>query len=344
MIPRGPLYSRIREDLLAAFPTNRLVTARDRTEPFSDWLLNALGSYSVSSISNSAINFTASPIDLAASVALEIEFLTNNCFEHLVEIIYLGQDTRERSDAWNVVTIYYFGFFAASMFLRLVGQPLLFADKTRIDTLKGMASTGSSNMGAGAYSVLKTGDISSSVSEFAMRQSSLKIHEGTWNRFFLYIQNLLSDSSLLTSGQEVLFYRSISQHILDSIYGAGWPSNLRNRANYKPGQAYRSVEKSDSTKSRRLVLEWRGFDSNRLVNSLSYSATACVPAQKDPISNHVKLMFNISQSLFLLTRELYSELFARRILDPAWEHRRRNYKQRLALPGDLSPLLPTYSL
>jgi hypothetical protein len=271
MIPKGPIFLRIRDDLLGAFPQGNLHTSRTRTSTFSDWLLNQNGSFNVPSISNNDIKVEASPIDVAISTLLDIELLTNHCFEHLNEICRFSLDSRLRSDAWGVVTIYYFGFFSAQMFHRLIGRPILFVDSLRLSKLKKLTLSGTSTLGGGTYVVERDSPSGGHLQSYTLRKNSSKIHEASWSLFFSYISGLLADPSLLANPKEVLFYRSLISPQLETLHGKGWPSMIRNLANYSAGLAYRDVERTNVVKSKNLFGNWRNLTTDTLQSELDFA-------------------------------------------------------------------------
>ncbi len=150
MIPQGPIYYRIRADVLAAFPDKCKAAVKNRNT-FAEWLLNGTASYQVQIINSNEVIFLASVFDISSALLTDVECLFNHCFEHLQEISRFYVDDQPRGDAWNVVTIYYFSFFTAQSFLRLIGSPVIFVGQEHMKQIKSLGGISSGGPGAGAY-------------------------------------------------------------------------------------------------------------------------------------------------------------------------------------------------
>ena len=330
MIPRGPIYFRIRQDVLTTFPT-KLSSRVTNRHSFSDWLMNASGSFVVASITNSEFVIRASPIDVAQSLLVEIELFSNHCFEHLQELAASASDTRVRSDSWNVVTIYYFGFFSAQLFTRLVGKPVVYLGRENIQKIKSLGGI-PSKLGVGSYVVEKISNTNGNVEEYKVRKTNnSKIHEATWVEAFSYFREIMSDSSVLTDAEEVLLYDSITTLHLRGVYNEGWPSMVRTKANYRPGFSYLGVENNSIAKSKKLIEQWKKLELSKVAQHLDISVRACAPPSHGNYSNHVRLLHDISQTLFIISRQLYSELLERTKIGMTWENRRSAFRKEMAI-------------
>jgi hypothetical protein len=340
MIPRGPIYTRIRQDLLSTFPNSLASRSGDRVG-FSEWLLNASGSFVVSSINNTEFIIRASPIDIAQSLLVEIELFSNHCFEHLKELGICATNAAARSDAWNVVTIYYFGFFSAQVFTRLIGNPVVYIGRDSISKIKALGSA-PSTLGVGSYVVERIGPGGGTFADFRIkRTSNSKIHEATWIRVFQYFRDLMQDPSILTDVEEVLLYRSLTSTNLRNIYNDGWPSIIRTKANYSAGYAYLAVEGNSVAKCKKLIESWKDVDLSNIAQHLDVSVTACAPPSYGNYAGHVRLLHDVSQTLFLICRQLYSELLNRTKIGTTWENRRKAFRKTMVLSERDYPAIGT---
>ena len=127
--------------------------------------------------------------------------------------------------------------------------------------------------------------------------------------------------------KEALFYAAISTKVLFSEYvNFQWPSSVRNRANYRPGYAYKlQTARSPNFK---LISEWAQMELQDTSKILETALTAC-RSDIANFGNHVQLMTAVGTSLFLLARELYSDLLTRKTLDKRWEHNRLSYRKQM---------------
>jgi hypothetical protein len=331
MIPQGPIYSHIRGDVLSTYPEGTRAACRSRTT-FAEWLLNGMGSYHVKTVTSNDIIIVATPSDLASSLLADVEFLSNHCFEHLQELARYYVDDQTRSDAWNVVTIYYFAFFSAQIFLRLIGSPTVYVGKEQIQKIKSLAGVTTGGPGAGSYFLEKITDVSASYSEYKIKKTgNQRIHEATWIRLFSYFERLLRNSALSGDVKEVLFYQLLTTKTLHRHYTNGWPSVIRGIANYRAGFAYLEVEKNLKAKTKKLLTYWKDMDTSKLLNTLNSSVSSCSPSDITDYSNHVRLLHDMAQSLFILTRLLYSELLSRSNIDKTWEHKRSRFRKIMSI-------------
>jgi len=118
---------------------------------------------------------------------------------------------------------------------------------------------------------------------------------------------------------------------------------VRIKANYSPGFAYLLVENSDKAKTKRLLNHWQGMDETKLLMNLRTAVTASSPGTTTDFSEHVRLLHDITQSLFVLLRQLYGELLTRKAIDKTWEHRRKVFRETMSLPaGNFSALAQTF--
>lgn len=332
MIPKGSIFVRLRHRALDFYPEDSKILYKNRLN-FADWLVR--GSYLPLSVKNSEIIFEASPQDLASIFLSEIEYLSNNCFEHLQECLCFSSDTRVRSDAWNIVTIYYFAFFVAQALVRLLGKPLMYLNK---EVLKLMAATAgqSSVPNAGIFLLEKTDDLSFTSAKYRLKLYRKRFHEGTWKVLFGLLTEALNEVTSSKDPIEPLFYQSITTKKLFKIYtDYQWPAFIRNRANYVPGFAYLLVENKLAGKTKRLIDELNGCDENDIPKILDFSVLSC-SKEKAKFSDHVSLLHNLAHSLFLLHREIYFELIIRRRLDKRMELKRKSFMEKMAISEDAS--------
>lgn len=298
------------------------------SKTIGDWITE--GTYVVTSCTRKEIIIEADYSGYGSVLLLECENLLNHCIEHIDEMICLRNDERIRSQAWAVVTAYYFGFFAASAFLRLVGRPISFLTTEQLRALQVLASA-PQRPGQGAFGFSITRLVSLTRVEVSLRQSD-KVHEATWKSALGLVDTLNQDPALTKTPAEALLYDSICSGVLFGRYkNFQWPSLVRISANYRPGFMYR-LQRSPLSFSK-LFDVWRDTTAADIHQKVQKCWRRC-KADPENFTHHADLMLNVAIVVFLITRELYSDLLSRRKADRRWEDQRRNYIRCLNLAGN----------
>ena len=334
IVPQGPIYTELRSYLLSTYIDGTQATLNHSTT-LSEWFSN--GTYNVTSATSQEFILRVASVDFASALLTDVEHLFNHCFEHLQEMICFQLDTRPRSNAWAVVTVYYFAFFCAQALLRLLGMPIVYLKKEKTNDLMRIGGCGT-GPSPGAFRLEHVTTLSPSHAEYRLKKIKSKIHDGTWQKLLLLFQKLLSDPSLTSNTTEVQFFSSLTTTALFSSYNGcyDWPSELRNKANYPPGYAYLLVQNDDITKARKMMDGWRDvktWDGNKGVeNLLAASVSNCAAGKNSSYSSHVQLLYDISLCLFMLSRSLYSELLIRRGIDKRWEANRARFRMNMTFP------------
>lgn len=326
MIARGGIFSELRTQMLDAFPED-CCAPFCAEETIGGWLLR--GAFTVRSCGNKKIVLEASNTDFGNTALVEVENLLNHCFEHLQELICYHTDPRERSDAWASVTAYYLGFFASSALLRLVGKPVVFVTKQHIEAFKKIANT-TTAPGAGAFEVTAGTAISATYREVVLSRVD-KVHESTWKRALGLLQTLNRSLTIHKHADEAAFYHSVCAGVhTQSGTGFDWPSAVRNRANYRPGAAYKLTRQDFGM--RRCIEAWQAATADNvfaIAPAIHHGATN----RPNELQTEICAMTNTGIALFVLARSLHREFRQRRRTDSRWELARKRYHKR-TLPDD----------
>jgi hypothetical protein len=332
MIPRGVIFRELRSRMVSHFPDESKSVFRD-SGTVGEWLTT--GSLSVTKCSKKEVIFEAPQVEFASILLTEIENFLNHCFEHLQELGCVSYDERVRSQAWNTVTAYYFAFFSGSALLRLLGCPVLFLKREQLSSFATMLGGGVASPHQGSFELVRTKAVSATYSEFRLRTTS-KIHEATWINLLNLFDGLRRHPPA-ADAKEALFYDSLCTKLLFPHYlNFEWPASIRNRANYRPGFAYKL--QTGRSPSFKLIEDWARMEPPEATRIIDDAVTAC----RSDIGNfdcHVRLMIAVGTSLFLLARELYSELLARKGLDRRWEQTRRVYRKKMVFPIENDKML-----
>lgn len=324
MIERGPIYSSVLRDVLRTFSDDFTVPL-GTTRSVGDWLVH--GAFQVQSYSSKKIDIEASKSDFNSYAFGEIELLRNHCLEQFYEMACAFQDARPRSDAWQLVTTYYFGFFAAHQFLRLIGRPVLYLDKNRLSFLNKLAviGVGSKSVTAGSFLLFESAQISATQSLYSLVRME-RIHEDTWKEVFAYLKTKLSILSKGESSSESLLYSLISTKSVESVMGRmDWPSVVRTRANYRAGVAYRLIDKIAPARMKRNLERWSAQSNSKCVGFLAGSCISCLSGGELEIERAGKLMLDVCMSIFVFSNVIYKDLLERRRFDRRWESRRKSF-------------------
>jgi hypothetical protein len=336
MIARGGVFAELRSRMLSAFPngTQALFHAE---ATLGDWI--ETGTFTVKSCSKRYVELNGSEIDFANRAMLEVENLTNHCFEHVRELICFRTDASHRSDAWAAVTAYYLGFFSAAALLRLIGSPIAFVNRQQLQILQTLAgSARAPNPGALKFELGQS--VSVTHREIRLVPAE-KIHEATWKTALQIIDQLNRDPKVSKHPDEADFYDSLctSAFRFPGI-GFDWPSYVRVRANYRPGHAYKL--RANHIGVVRTIEYWRKADAADVFSVVRSAHVRCA-ADTSALTNQVTMMMNVSFAVFLIVRALYQELLLRRPIDRRWEKARAQYRDRFpAHRNDFKALATCY--
>lgn len=338
MIEKKGIYSDLRRRSLEFFPAGSFSTYNQQNT-FQQWLL--YGNYTVKYSTNSEIVFEANKEDIASVFLVELENYSNHSYEHLLELFTCQFSKNQRSDAWNVVTGYYFGFFLVQSLLRILGNPVIYIPTKFLSVAQQLSSMSGGFPKGGTFVLKKEEDLSATQSLFSLKQTRRKIHEGSWHQLMIILKS--STDSIKNIGycdnKEFLFYSLIATNKLFKYYtNYEWPSSIRNKCNYNPGYSYKLLINKTICKSKNIIKKWEELDYSGLVNLLDASVKNC----NDNIDTHVNLMFTISLSLFSLNKELYLELLTRRHIDKRWEGARRKFLKTLTPKDKSYPFISGY--
>jgi hypothetical protein len=337
MIPKGPIFAHLRTESLTFFPDDCHAVI-DEKQTFGDWLES--GSYVPANVSQREIVFDASAFELSSVVLADAERLLDHCFEHIQELVCFATDKRFRSGAWQVTTIYYLGFFTMQAFLRLVGRPMVFLDRKQLAAFSCFKAGGGA-LPRGAYKLKFLTAMSVTQSRYSLKPVAGRIHEATWNAGLGLLADASTNATLASNVDEVEWYSALTRTRLAPIYANcnfTWPSFLRNKANYRPGFAYRLLTGPYGKVTRGIHKRWLTASNDGVRKIILESAPLLAQTTQD-LSEHVKVLFDFSLSLFILTREVYSELRQRRTLDPRWEQKRLRFARNMAWKPDEFPAL-----
>lgn len=338
MIPFGPICRELRNRVLATFP-NDMPAPRADGGNFSKWIES--GNYLFARQEPRAVVLAASPQDFAQALLRDVEFLVDTCFEQLLEIQL--SHSHDRSSAWSVVTTYYYAFYAAQAFSRIIGMPTTYLDDTRVSAIAALSPTPIS-LGAGSYVVTQGSTISVTQTEYRFKRSSLRPHDAVWKSVLELLNNLRCShrptdrSSDLTATQEYELFEAVTSSQPSRAFENcqfNWPSEVRYEANYRVGNAYTMLRSPWNNQLREAMNKWNNLSSAGMADVLNRSLSSLSIEQSTRgIKSRNSFLLNVANLIFAVVRYLLLDLHGRRATDWKWEDRRLRFvRQHDALFG-----------
>lgn len=326
MFVKGAMYAGFLAHAEHFYPTSPLVV-RSYPHARTDWLLNS--PYNVVATTQSGITLEAPTEDFSSVFMTDVELLLDHCYEQLVELICFEEDLRPRSVAWHIVTWYYFGFFAASALLRLIGRPVMYLDKERLIVLKQLAPP-NAKIRSGTYTFERTADLSLTHSEYQLSHSPEHVHEKTWRTWIGLIRTKLAASSAANPPTDLHIFASL---VPPSTLPDDWPSRFRNNSNYVPGYAYQAVHKTRPIKIQNQLRALRGHQLSDLFTSLANSSKTPQQLKQEDQFLNVALLAQASCTIFSLVIELHKDLSALRKIRCQGRGKREKFVSASLLQG-----------
>lgn len=248
--------------------------------------------------------------------------------------MHYARSPASRSESWVAVTIYYLGFFAASVILRLIGRPNVFLSAERLTNLRTM-SGGSLFPPAGSFRFQNGSSLSATAMEIKLMQAE-KSHEATWKSILGLFSSLKNDRSIVFAAGEADFFDSLcSNAFCAKGIGFDWPSDIRNKINYRPGYSYQLSHPQFHISS--FLTFWNSATSDQVYEIFNASYRRC-RADSGALANQVEMMASVSIVMYLIARCLYRELGDRGMTDRRWEVQRAVYKRNTGLEEDFENL------
>jgi len=329
MIPYGPICRELRQLVLATFPDD-MSAPRAEGENFSGWIEN--GNYVVARHDSNAVFLAASPQDFSQALLRDVEFLVDTCFEQLLEIQMAPSN--DRSPAWSVVTTYYYAFYAAQAFSRIIGMPITYLDDTRVSAIKALSPTPIS-LGAGSYVISQAATISVTQAEYRFKKSKLRPHDAVWTNVMELLNRLRCNNKPAPKSTDVvatqeyqLFEAATSSQPSRAFEDCqfNWPSEVRYEANYRVGNAYTMLRTPWDVQIRNAMRKWGGLTTEGMVKVLKESLTSLsVEHSTRGIKSRSVFLLDVANLIFAVVRYLLLDLHDRRETDWKWEDRRRRF-------------------
>jgi hypothetical protein len=243
MYPKGPIWQTFRT---RAFDSIPLGTCYSYKKPISLNQWRSQGFYKGSMVTNKGFELDVNNLDFAAALLAESEYLLDHAAEQSAFLHLYLSSVKRCSDAWALVTLYYWTFFNAVAFSRLQGSGVWFLDKDAASELALICSAPfSTSLGAGTYEISL--GVPTSTDSRLLRITKTKarrLHDQLWNSFFAENDSILKSEGNEQANQFEYRIQNIIC-IAGKRFGNTWPSDIRNAVNYRPGIGYRAVRGLD---------------------------------------------------------------------------------------------------
>lgn len=335
-LPQGALWQRLRQQALNAIPSGANVDFR-APATLATW--QAQGTYTISSTSSTKFTVNVSPADFGGALLSDAAFHLDHALEHQASIMKTFAGGQWTSPAWQVVTFYYWAYFAAMAFSRMLGRTVWFVTPDVAKQFTRMAPTGSAAFTKGTYEVTCGAAISSGVREVKLEKRGRRVHEQLWATIFDIIADMYQAVGATTSTEEARLFLAILNSA--QVLGNDWPSALRNVVNYRPGFAYTGPRFKKSVDAfGYLAAQPQTIDGvvNRLENNtILMRANPSVELQPKIAAY---MLGDLTLLLNRLAQVLHDEVIDRSGIDRRWLVSKRRFSQQngLLLPaGGLWP-------
>lgn len=238
------------QDALDGVPVGRY-RIRSEFSPLRQWYLT--GTYSVTSVSTTAVTLVIAKNELAELLLSEVEHLLDHSVEQQRACLGIVRREHWHSAAWLFVGLYYWIYFVASAYTRLLGVSLVHLDSTACTAFSTLGRGGATTATpkGGTYVMTGGADVSATHRTAVLRKQRLHTHEALWAR----VNELLTRYEGLASGrpnsEELAVLRSLRAPL--SKFGAGWASDLRNAVNYRSGFGFGAVRSQDRLASKKSI-------------------------------------------------------------------------------------------
>lgn len=321
-LPQGALWQRIRQRALDAIPVGARVDFRTPLT-LGNW--QAQGAYSISSSSASRFTVVAQSADFGSALLSDAAYHLDHALEHQTSLMHGLRIGAWSSPAWQVVTFYYWAYFAAMAFSRLLGHTVWFVTGGVARQFATLSPGGSAFPTQGTYEVICGTALGAGVREVQLLKRSRRLHEQLWKTTFGLIETVLGEVDVAQAAQEeIRLFRAILATA--QVLGDDWPSALRNVVNYRPGFAYTAPRFHATIDSfAYLSSQTQTIDGvvDRLENNnLAMRSELSVEAQPKTAA---KMLVDMTLLLNRIAHALHDEVVDRGGIDRRWLNSKRRF-------------------
>jgi hypothetical protein len=330
-LPQSAIWQRLRQSALDAIPAGSAVSYR---APITLASWQAQGTYTISSTSASKFALAASPSDFGGALLSDAAFHLDHALEQQASLRDSLSSDQWASPAWQVVTVYYWSYFSAMAFTRLLGRTVWFLTPQVAQQLSAIAPQGSQRVSRGTYEVACGGSLGAELRNISLEKRSRRVHEQLWSTLFGLLESVIAEvGEGVAAVEEERLFQTItrSAHVL----GNDWPSTFRNLVNYRPGFAYtaprflRSVEGFNYLTARAQTID--GVVSRLEDDVIRMHSQADLELQPQVAA---RMLADLAILLSRLAHALHDEVVERSGVDRRWLVSKRRFSKQRGLVSD----------
>lgn len=321
----------MRQRALDAIPPGASVDFR---APLTLAAWQSQGTYTISSTSSARFAVAVAPADFGGALLSDAAYHLDHALEHQASLMGTLLSGRWSSPAWQVVTFYYWSYFAAMALTRMIGRTVWFITPEVAKQFTTLAPSGSASLTRGTYELTCGAALSAGSREILLVKRSRRLHEQLWTTIFDVIADMYREVGAgVASPQEERLYLAIINSA--RVLGDVWPSELRNVVNYRPGFAYTaprfriSVDTFNYLASQAQTID--GIIDRLESSNIAMRAECSVIAQPKLAA---RMLVDLTILLSRLAHTLHDEIVDRSGIDRRWLLSKRRFAQQHgSLPG-----------
>jgi hypothetical protein len=323
-VPQGPAWQALRQRALDAVPSG---SQPSYTAPMTlrDW--QTQGAYTVANAATQQLDIVAFSTEIGGVILTEAEHYLDHAAEHQAVVFRQFGSKDWTSGAWQVVTVYYWAYFALLALTRLLGDFVWLVDNAVAKQLSKLAPAGSPRLGAGTFRFTCGPILTSTEREVKLRRQKGRAHDSLWKVWAALVQDIVQASPPVAGSDEDRLFTAM--RTAAAALGPDWPSGLRNVVNYRPGFSYTAVRFPKATSAIRHVQPAPLTFADRLA---SFESSVSALDRKFPLVSQphavMRALADYTLVLHALSLALHSEVVDRIGADKRWRRSRVVFLER----------------
>ncbi len=335
-MPQGTGWQRLRSKCFDTIPAGTGVY-HTRAVPLHEW--RERGAFNVVLCDRQQIILETAGAEIGATLVADAEYLLDNSAEHQASLHDAVEGSSWYSPAWSLITAYYWSFYATLALTRLTGTSTWFLDRTALAAFRDLAGA-SQQPPAGAMRLRLGVFVSAATREMTLEATKAQLHDAVWRIFRELANDVLQKSDQDANGLEYRLWWALKR--VGDLWGAAWPSKIRNAANYKPGKVYREVVRQGRFDTLKLLKDVTPISPTGLIELLEDRIVSITTGHKpeDPIEQGSAILLLFAITVSAITTDLHAELVGRQTGDQRWLGLRNRFQSLRceASSGSIWPL------
>ncbi len=325
--PKGAIWQDLRSSFLQVVPP-RTKSQYSRPRTLREW--RGSGFYIVTQATSKRFDVLAAAPEISGVILSEAEFFLDHAAEHQVTISHHVHEQNWCSSAWLVVTAYYWAFYSGLALSRLLGDSVVFLDRSATDAFRTLATTQAGSPGPGAFRFKCGPLVTATERQLVFAKTSGRLHDLLWKvlfeRFDACSQTVNADK---TNQLEYRLFSALSGAVKQ--LRAEWPSTIRNAVNYQPGYGYVSVRQFAPFEVASYVRKPRQYGISEAVEKFENQLAAASMAEGADGRPAARMLLMLSILLHAISIEAHRDLIDRNSLDSRWSAARATFVRKHGL-------------